>query len=243
MWRVVSADDLTLLPVWDPESNSPQQFGNNPEDASHPASQWPRFVAINPDPARFKGQEYAEGIYNGKVQRARIVPLSRFFYFRIDAHTMGTASASLNGRPARPGDYMIFVGMHVTTKEIPNWVWATFWWHDEPDRGPYAAQRPSSVLAPWRNYLMNVSYDMNEPRETDGAPHIAFNPYLEGPLAGGLKSNCMTCHIQATWKPIQPADTTPGAISPGDRRFADRIRLDFMWTLTDIPDPVCLARN
>ena len=82
---------------------------------------------------------------------------------------------------------------------------------------------------------MNVSYDMDSPREADGSPHVNFNPYLEALKAGGMKSNCMTCHRLAA-SPQLPQDTTPGAISIGDPRFAGRIKLDFLWTLTDSGD-------
>ena len=79
-----------------------------------------------------------------------------------------------------------------------------------PDLGIYADDRPGPAILKgvWRNYLMNVAYDMDKPREPDGRPHIAYNPYLEGPLLNGLQSNCMSCHRRATW-PV-PADVLTG---------------------------------
>jgi hypothetical protein len=85
---------------------------------------------------------------------------------------------------------------------------------------------------------MNVSYDMNEPREPDGSPHVNFNPYLEALKPGGMKSNCMTCHRLAASPKIDP-DPTPGAISIGDPRFEGHIRLDFLWSLTSPDDSAC----
>jgi hypothetical protein len=169
------------------------------------------------------------------MQQARIVPLSRFFHIRLNESTAQQAFA-LTRTLANPGDYLILVGMHVATKEIPNWVWATFWWHDHPEAGPFAANRPDSVRDPWRNYLMNVSYDMNEPREFDGSPHVNFNPYLEAQMVGGTKSNCMTCHRLAA-SPLIPMSTKPGAISVSDTRFDDKIKLGFLWSLTNRNDP------
>jgi hypothetical protein len=94
----------------------------------------------------------------------------------------------------------ILIALHVATREQANWVWATFWWHDRPTLGPYAEGRPESVTQkPWDHYLSNVSYDMDEPREPDGQPHIAFNPWLEGQLKDGTSSNCMTCHRRSIW--------------------------------------------
>ncbi len=100
---------------------------------------------------------------------------------------------------AQAGDFAILIGFHFATRELPNWVWATFWWHDKPNQGPYAEDRPSRLPPPWRNYLMNVSYDMDLPAEPDARPHVAYNPYLEGSLFDGVESNCMTCHRRATW--------------------------------------------
>jgi hypothetical protein len=94
----------------------------------------------------------------------------------------------------------VLVGFHFATHELKNWVWATFWWHNEPGQGPYAEDRPKTLKGVWRDYLMTVSYDMDRPREADGKPHIAYNPYLEGTLDDGVTSNCMTCHRRATWR-------------------------------------------
>ncbi len=107
------------------------------------------------------------------------VPLSRFYRAKFD------------------GTVHILVGFHVATREIENWVWATFWWHDAPTQGPFAEGRPRHMAEPWNQFLMNVSYSMDEPPETDGSPHIAYNPYLEGTLFDGTKSNCMSCHRRA----------------------------------------------
>jgi hypothetical protein len=100
---------------------------------------------------------------------------------------------------ANAGDYAVLVGFHFATRELQNWVWATFWWHNLPDDGPWADDRPKTLKGVWRNYLMSVSYDMDRPREADGKPHIAYNPYLEGQFPDGVTSNCMTCHRRATW--------------------------------------------
>lgn len=241
IWRVASATKLTALPVWDPESNAPHDRGNDP-DLSNPG-EWSRYVAVNTDPkVHYQGDHANIRPVTGKMQQARVVPLSRLFHIKIAAETLAAAVQLAPHDTPQPGDYLILVGMHVTTKEIPNWVWATFWWHDRPDAGPFAAQRPSSVRGAWRNYLMNVSYDMETPREKDGSPHVSFNPYLEAQKDGGIKSNCMTCHRLAAWPPL-PQETTRGTIPDWDPRFAGKIKVDFLWTLSDAGDATaCLAK-
>jgi hypothetical protein len=156
------------------------------------------------------------------------------------------------------GSTRILVGIHVITREIRNWVWATFWWHDVPDAGPWAAERPASLKSPWNHYLMNVAYDMDLPRETDARPHIAYNPYLEGFLTDGVVSNCVTCHRRATW-PMQAHTIAKFLASDGriqhvdfsdsivrgseaavstwfDTPFETQLKVSFLWSLAKVHD-------
>lgn len=125
--------------------------------------------------------------------------------------------------------------MHYTTKEIPNWVWATFWWHDSPNAGKFATERPAVLKGVWRNYLMNASYDMDKPVETNGTPRVVFNPYLEARFLNGVNSNCMTCHRRAVWAKDNPQPAflpiTRGAPKPDDPAFIDATSVDFLWSL------------
>jgi hypothetical protein len=173
---------------------------------------WPRIVLVDPTGARG-------------------VPLAHFHYIRIGAPDLAAVRAI--DPSARAGDYAVLVAMHLTTKEIPDWIWATYWWHDRAEAGPYAAQRPAAVTGVWRNYLMDVAYSAQTPREPDGGANIAFNPYLET-FVGGHQSNCLACHQGAVWRrggapPFLPV--TRGARAAGDPRFRDATRLDFMWSI------------
>jgi hypothetical protein len=169
----------------------------------------------------------------------------------VDAQT--AANAMANGRlsrfvrdvfgddrPLQEGDYVVFAGTHLTTKEIDDWVWGTFWWHDRPDAGPFAADRPDTVKGVWRNYLMSASYDLNLPLEPDGKPHIAFNPWLEAGFpslpngnGNGIVSNCMNCHNRASVPP--PPSFLPifrGNPDPNDPAYAaGQLRTDFLWSI------------
>ena len=151
-------------------------------------------------------------------------------------------------------EYLILRALHIATREQKEWVWATFWWHDRPAAGPFAEDRPAGLIhAPWDHYLMQAAYDMDLPREPDGTPHIAFNPYLEGFLPEGVQSNCMSCHRRAMWqKQDQPdADVlhTDGSITSLtlesqvvrgraaatgtylDSPFEEQLKLSFLWSL------------
>jgi mono/diheme cytochrome c family protein len=159
------------------------------------------------------------------------VPLAHFHHLRIGAGELAAVRAI--DTSARPGDWLVLLALHVTTKEIPDWVWATYWWHDRPEAGPFAAGRPATLAGPWRNYLLDISYSSDTPREADGAPNIAFNPYVEV-FPAGTRSNCAACHQGAVWTPSGAPPFLPvrrGARAADDPLFRTGTRLDFMWSI------------
>lgn len=216
VWQPVKQTGLTDLPIWDLQPTKPLNQSNDP-------STWKRHVAV--DPSRIT-------VPPGEMNMGRhVVPASSFYSVKL------TASDIMNPNlPAgmQAGDLMVLVGMHVTTKEIPDWVWATFWWHDRPDDGPFAQNRVAEVPGVFRNYLMNISYDTNEPREFDGSPHSCMNPWLEARFVNGLASNCMTCHQRSTWPQTSFLPVTRGGLEPNDSFFKDRTKLDFLWSIGDL---------
>jgi hypothetical protein len=114
-----------------------------------------------------------------------------------------------------PGDYFVLTAMHIATREIKNWTWSTFWWHDHPAQcgSPrsikgsceFAAGRPESVSGPWRNYLMDTTLGETMPKGITNHNHATFNPLLEAHFENGVFSNCMTCHEMAAY----PEENTP----------------------------------
>jgi hypothetical protein len=153
------------------------------------------------------------------------------------------------------GDVFILVGLHIITKELPEWTWTTFWWSPRPDLGTYAQGRPdqSILRGVWRNYVMDTTLSMDTPWETQqetaqpdvpdacgttvtqGRAKICFNPYLEGRnLSQAGLSNCMNCHIHATY-PAMATDfrdnVERGYIGTNASCFKNRMRLDYLWTL------------
>ena len=158
-------------------------------------------------------------------------PLDHFYHTAIRAGDLAAVRAI--DPSAQAGDHLVLLAMHLTTREIPDWIWATYWWHDRPDEGPFAADRPAAVAGVWRHYLMDVAYSAATPAEADGGANIAFNPYLET-FAAGTRSNCMACHQGAVWTPSGAAPFLPvtrGPRAADDPRFARGTRLDFMWSI------------
>jgi hypothetical protein len=243
VWWPVAKDKVTPMPIWDPEANPAKPSGN-------PYPTWARVVAIDPTRSNIPPDASVDISFGGNpFPKSHVVGLRSFYYITLDQETvssamqnpvMAQAAQAALGRGLQAGDYAVFAGTHLTTKEIDDWVWATFWWHDRPEIGPFAADRPSDVKGVWRNYLMSDSFDLNLPREKDGTPHVAFNPWLEarfrdGGHGGGVVSNCMNCHNRASFPDIAFLPIYRGDPDlQNDPAFAGgRLRTDFLWSVPD----------
>jgi hypothetical protein len=240
VWWPVARDGLTALPVWDPEKNPPRPNGN-------PYINWQRVVAV--DPATDVQADAMVGIdFAGRnFPRARRIGIGAFYHVAVDAPMAGrmmrdpeTRKAVLIalGRPLQAGDYLVLVAANMAAREIPDWIWASFWWHDRPEQGVFAADRPQALQAPWRNYLMQTAFDSEKPEAADAGPHTCFNPWLEGRFpdggnGGGTASNCMACHQRASYPPVAFLPVRRGAPDlRSDPAFAPgRLRTSFLWSL------------
>jgi len=239
VWWPIAKDRITAMPIWDPDQNPPSANGN-------PPNTWARYVAVDPTRINVPPDEFADVRYQNQTKHVHVVGSDKIHLVQVTADQASgvnsdgllsqMAQAAL-GRPLQAGDFAALVATHMTTKEIDNWVWATFWWHDRPDEGPFASDRPGLVAGVWRNYLMAASYDLNLPREADGSPHVAFNPWLEarfpnGGHGGGVVSNCMNCHNRASYPNIDFKPIYRGNPDPQDKAFdAGRLRTDFLWSI------------
>jgi hypothetical protein len=237
IWWPVAKDRPTPLPVWDPETNPLIATGNS-------FASWKRVVAIDPTRQNIPPDETMTiSFLNTPRPNSHVVGLDKFHAVVLDAQTAANAMANgrLRGfiktvfgddRPLQEGDSVVFLGSHLTTKEIDDWVWATFWWHDRPDAGPFAADRLDTVKGVWRNYLMNTAFDVNLPRESDGTPHVTFNPYVEAGFRQGAVSNCMNCHHRAVSSSTSFLPVFRGDPDPTDPLYgAGLLRTDFLWSI------------
>lgn len=258
VWWPVKASGKTAMPVWD--FDPANRYSPSTPNPSNPRFSWKRVVAIDPSRATIPAGETASIEYIGEMHDdARVVSADAFYKVTVtpqlaaaaqtNGRLRGAMAEALGGRPLEAGDYLVLAAFHFTTKEIPNWVWGTFWWHDEPQAGPFARDRVVEVKDVWRNYLMDVNYDFDDPREFDGSPDAVMNPWLEAGFQNGLASNCMACHGRAVF----PAVAIPGLPphlpvtrgendafydaqvfpSPGTDPAYDgrRMRTDFLWSL------------
>jgi len=268
---VESERGLTALPYWDP-AYPPPADGRSPHHLT-----WAKCVAVDPDGRYPRGSRQTVNC-NGTRNRPRpidaeVIGLDRFYTYRLTHREEAEAARKFMrqmssgageqerlvtdpGQTPAVGDYVALMAMHVTTKEMDNWTFQTFWWSPTPDTSPHADLRPPDVRGVWANYLMCTAYSMVTPRTASGGPSVCFNPYLEADLGptkpytvgtrrypadpmAGTRSNCMHCHARAGW-PAEVADDpysanlgrifNEGYLAPNDPYYERITRTDFLWS-------------
>ncbi len=139
---------------------------------------------------------------------------------RLSASSRREFTSSASVVPADEDVYVVeleggaryrLVALHLMTKELDHWGWATLFWSDDPD-GDFGADRPP-FPAPFDHYKMcTVTWFGEEsPPITGGLPALdaalqassdavgstwCANPYLETG-AGNAATNCIGCHQYA----------------------------------------------
>ena len=240
-WWPVSNDAATPLPVWDPAENPARTSGNN-------YLTWSRVVAISTKISGVSDQRNDVELLGRRFSSARSVGTDVFYRLQCldqaladqimrDPAAKEALALMLLGRKLRARDtpLVLVARLHVAIlEEVPDWVWGTFWWHDFPNNGRFAAGRPRGLAEPWAHYLMDVSFDTDKPLEPDGSPHIAFNPYLEARFGdaghgSGVVSNCMTCHRRASMGFVTPFLVTRGKEDTATNR--DALKTSSLWTI------------
>ena len=268
VFQFIAGDSASAVPYWAGNGAAASTDSANPTPDS-----WKQGVVVDPTGRLRPGTKVWMSVNGQPADSLVVVRLNTFYHIRLTAADSANYSefAETSGDDVgqgnqgdsasvaamvRPGNYALLVAMHVTTKEIPNWTWQTFWWSPDAADSAKAVGRPASVRGVWRNYLMNVAYYMViPPNDPTGTPNISFNPYLETNLSGtftndqgqtvnwtGVTTNCMSCHRMATWGslargagqfPTGAPYVNNGQIEPGDSTyFAGYTKLDFLWSVT-----------
>jgi hypothetical protein len=145
------------------------------------------------------------------------------------------------------GNYLVLLGMHLTTKEIGDWVWATFWWDNQAGSDWHANGRPKTLGSPWNHYLMDTTLSGTTPVEQDGGPKICFNPFLEtdSKIPHGIISNCLQCHSKAAFGTVsermayklgvvgRDGQRLASGDHPMPEYFDSMVSTDFLWSIAE----------
>jgi hypothetical protein len=203
-------------------------------------------LMINTTPGLIcKNRDYPDG---------ESVPLSCFFYYKLTADDIKAIPETLvdiDDNAFHPGDLVVLVAVHVATKEIDDWVWATFWWDNHSVSDSYRRGRPPSIKRRWSHFLMDTTLSGTTPIAGDGGPKICFNPYLETRIIpNGIISNCLECHRNAAYGSTDAGvdlyglgilsrngKTLANGQSAIPGYFDHRVSTDFLWSLASGEDP------
>lgn len=166
-WRVLPDNDPAQVGVWG--------WTNLPQDPNELYE-----IADPPD-----------GFTNGSVcveekprPNSRCLEAGKYFYIsRVGRHPedfdcQARFGTRCPGQSLPEGTKLILLGMHIASKEKPDWFWATFWWKGDIDvpgqRVPRThgdswtcddAQRPPALKKGlWSNYSMDVTTSLKNPK-------------------------------------------------------------------------------
>jgi hypothetical protein len=223
-------DSLIRIATWPGEPSKPMAFGP-PFTGDAGITVWNTFVYADVKNQQPAGKQLVPVVGSNPTTAqiaAATCNLSDFINFKIDARMaayLNKQQAVVQGDSAHAGDIALLVAMHVTTKEISNWTWQTYYW----DYNPAAPKAPSSSLAQSNkpsqlspaaaHYSVSTAYLFVTPNQplTGGTNKgvnamIGYNPYLEAGFAPstfqfknqmnpdfkyGIQTNCMSCHALA----------------------------------------------
>ena len=257
VFQFISATEPTAIPYWAGIAPAYTTNLSNPEPKT-----WRQGVIVDPTGKLKPGSTVLMAVNNEPPKPLPVVSLDEFYSFVLteaeaDAfyESFGFSSGDDIGEDTdtseealkevvKAGNIALLMAMHVTSKEIPNWTWQTFWWASNPQDVLFGKDRPAAIPAPWNHYNMRTAYYMVSPVNTAGGePLISFNPYLETNLKGtvpgpndtkidwtGVHTNCMSCHRMAGIKTqgYQP----DGLILPSDPvLFGEGTKTDFLWSI------------
>jgi hypothetical protein len=234
-YRFVSDTSATLMGYWAGPVNSTSP--STPSDGT-----WTKKMLVVPPESKFDFETTPLVSETGPLP---VVKVSDFYSFKISKEEAAQINAGRSGLNLKEGDYALLVAMHVSTREIDDWTWQTFWWSFDKPTIPEAARE--HVKAPFDHYQAAVGYSfMTDPHNTYSLTLTCYNPYLEAgfdngvfarPGQLGIESNCMSCHRAAAWGP-NANYVANGVIDPGDAQFfTGNTKTDFLWGLADTFPP------
>jgi len=136
-WELIYPDTKTgLAPLW---IWNPQKEKDDPELLAYGysvlgARGWGKAVKVDVG----KPHECKDGDYADDAK----IPLGCFYYIKITPELSAywsTFANSVNNDSEHPDatPYAVLMAVHVTTKEIGDWVWATFWWYPQTSHPRY----------------------------------------------------------------------------------------------------------
>jgi hypothetical protein len=267
VWWIVPGDSPSMVPYWAGETEEVTTNPDNPDWKT-----WKQCVLV--DPTGKAKANIARTCNDGEDGQTAMKPKSyevvaidanpadsEFYAFRLDqdeVDALGQDKMVLDNtnkqgkvEEVEAGDIALLTAVHLSTREIENWTWQTFWWVPDPkhpvDAPPNAQAPPSSIRAPFNHFDMCAAYFMTTPvaDRQAGEPWLCYNPYLESDLTGllntektidsevGVHSNCMSCHRAAVYTATKQVDYVANGYLGKDNAafFGDGVITEFLWSM------------
>lgn len=197
VYKVVSKANMVkgsiyVMPAW-PGTPDASKVNQN---AGYPEKLWPGCVYID---VKNTGSSKANGIDTkcSGPGKGNTYGLGDFISYPVTSANMVQFKDMTGDNTLAAGDYLILMAMHVTSREITEWTWQTFFWTPNPAQAPLpsskaaVAARPAQLKGPAAHYAMAIAYQMVAPNQpitggqSVGKPVIGFNPYLEAGFPAG----------------------------------------------------------
>ncbi|MEJ2795262.1 hypothetical protein WAE56_17785 [Iodobacter sp. LRB] len=163
-----------------------------------PESDWPGCVYIN---TRNLGATQNSGIdANCKAgpKPGNTYGLGDFIYYPITTANQTQFQLLTKDKALAAGDIVVLMAMHVTSREIDEWTWQTYFWTPNPAHPPLpsssaiAQSRPAKLKGAAAHYAMAIGYQMVSPNQaitggkSVGRPVTVYNPYLESDFSASV---------------------------------------------------------
>jgi hypothetical protein len=271
-FNLIQSDDPWRIQVYDPDTV-------RPTNGALPAVQsWDSYLTIKriktgdmydlDTSTACKDEDYP--VESGGTNVGAQVPANCFYYKPSNGpcSSLIPSTSIVVGLPpdAKTPCVVILVGLQIATREVENWTWTAFWWTNKM-KTDGTEDRDAGLPPQFRHYAMKTMVSPDQIPTAPGSLPALFNPYLEGPSANGVYSNCLLCHAHASYKPSceigtpgcptnrngfipspgSPRDASPGSI-PNCYQKSDRvrnhcpIRTNFIWSIATnqeaIPEPI-----
>jgi hypothetical protein len=220
-WRRIPPTGSLRIGLWD--------WSNNPKTGKKvPEKDWTRHVCVSA-PASAPDSQCQD----------KDIPVSTNTFYSVELKKTDQYVCPGCGQPAI-GERLVLIGMHIITKETPDWVWVTLWWKGVDRQGcksepcDYAvtdnAQQSKDLAVPWRNYSMDATLGLFDGEEF--RLRAIFNPFIEGALFS-TGANCLQCHSQARvgWV-VRPFPTFFNK-TPDVGEFEGYVRTDYLWSVAN----------
>lgn len=253
---------ILQMPVWVNPPNPPAALG------VFAPNQFPLCVYVDVNNRQTPGKNLTPvSVYSKNADSISYATcnLNDFINFTIDSSmaafmnaqdsVQGMNNSSQGYGKAEPGNRVLLVAMHVTTKEITNWTWQSYYWSPTPatpgapSSTLAASLMPAQVKGAARHYALNAAYVMTTPNNSSAAnagPMFGYNPYLEGGFGPstfnlpntynpsfqyGMQTNCMSCHAMAVPSNATGYNTDQFVDVNDPKFFLGQVKLDFAWSI------------